>query len=236
MGITMVEPLSKTGTRMKKACEHTCTEEEPTDGHTSMPQRPWWVLFLLILSDTSHSPGVWDPLLGPGKPVTGTSFPPPPGAHSWNHRVTSSGLEVRGTQGTSLRGQASLTTQWGPWWTSVAGGKCPCHARLRARLEIPEVAEQLDSRCSFLGRGVSTVWEAVLSVGGSWERGVVTGRSPTVTGPSWTPSLTEPKRLTPKTRVTRVPGCDLRICFCLAFLKVLWAWGKAWTGRSCLGC
>ncbi|MXQ80387.1 hypothetical protein E5288_WYG006196 [Bos mutus] len=43
--------------------------------------------------DTSHSPGVWDPLLGPGKPVTGTSFTPPPGAHVWNHRVTSSSLE-----------------------------------------------------------------------------------------------------------------------------------------------
>lgn len=49
-------------------------------------------------------------------------------------------------------------------------------------------------------------------------------------------SLTEPKRLTPKTRVTRAPGCDLHTCFYLAFLKVLCAWGRAWTERSCLGC
>ena len=36
-------------------------------------------------------------------------------------------------------------------------GKCPCHAHLRARLEIPEVAEQLGSCRSFPGRGVSIV-------------------------------------------------------------------------------
>lgn len=35
-------------------------------------------------------------------------------------------------------------------------------------------------------------------------------------------SLTDPKRLTPKTRVTRVPGWYLHACFYLAFLKVLY--------------
>ena len=55
-----------------------------------------------------------DPLLGPGEQVSGTGFPPPPGAHAWNHPVSSRSLEVHRTQGTGCRGEASLATQQGP--------------------------------------------------------------------------------------------------------------------------
>lgn len=55
-----------------------------------------------------------DPLLDPGEQVSGTGFPPLPGAHVWNHPVASRGLEVHRTQGTCCRGEASLATQWGP--------------------------------------------------------------------------------------------------------------------------
>lgn len=69
------------------------------------------VSFLQILLTALECGG---PLLGPGEQVLGTGFPPPPGAHAWNHPVTSRGLESRRTQGTGCRGEASLATQRGP--------------------------------------------------------------------------------------------------------------------------
>ena len=79
-------------------------------------------------------------------------------------------------------------------------------------------------------RGSSLCWRLLGKRGG---HGEVNNCHQARLGPF---SLTEPKRLTSKTRVTRVPGCDPCTCFCLAFLKVLCAWGRAWTERSCLGC